>query len=102
MRLINEPTEAAIAELSEASSPNQRLMVFDFGGTLDVTVMDTTTDGVKRPFNVISTHGGTFLGWVDFDREIAQMALERSGRSSPVSTSSASTPPGRASTRLHG
>ena len=78
MRVINDPTAAAIAELSEASSPNQRLMVIDFGGgTLDVTVADITTDGGKRSFKVVSTHGDTFLGGVDFDREIVQMMLEK-------------------------
>ena len=45
--------------------------------------MDTTTDGGQRPFNVVSTHGDTFLGGIDFDREIAQMALEQFGRCSP-------------------
>ena len=80
MRVINDPTAAAIAELSEASSPNQRLMVIDFGGgTLDVTVADITTDGGKRSFKVVSTHGDTFLGVVGFDREQTQIVLEHRG-----------------------
>ena len=87
MRVINEPTAPAIAELSEASSPNKRVMVIDFGwggGTLDMTVMvDTTTDGGKRPFKAVSTHGDTLLGGVDFNREIAQIALEQIGEKFP-------------------
>ena len=48
-----------------------------------MTVMDTTTDGGKRPFKVVSTHGDTFLGGVDFDREIAQMVLEQIKKTFP-------------------
>ena len=78
VRVINEPTAPAIADLSEASLPDQRMMVFAFGSrTLDVTVMDITTDGGKRSFKVLSMHGDTFLGGVDFDREIVQMMLEK-------------------------
>ena len=63
MRVINESMAAAIAEFSEALSPNQRMMAIDFGGgTLDVTVMDVKTDGGKMSFNVVSTHGDMFLG----------------------------------------
>ena len=80
MRVINEPTAAAIAELSEASSPDQRMIASDFGGgTFEVTVMDITTDGGKRSFKVVSTHGDTFLGVVVFDRELMQMVLEHRG-----------------------
>ena len=94
--VINEPV-AAIAELPEASSQNQRLLVIDFGGwTLDVTVMDMSTDGGKRSFKVTSTHCDMFLGGVDFGREIAQMAPEQIGEKFPLSTSRTSTPPGMA------
>ena len=84
MRVVNEPTAAAIAGLSEASSPNKQVLVSDFsGGTLDVTVMDTTTDGGKKSFKVVSTHDDTFLSGVDFDCEIARMALEQIGEKFP-------------------
>ena len=78
VKVVNEPTAAALVYGSESSATDERLMVFDFGGgTLDVTVMDMRTTDGDRTFQVISTHGDTFLGGVDFDRVIADIVLDK-------------------------
>jgi molecular chaperone DnaK len=64
IRIINEPTAAALAYGLDKSEKEQKIMVFDLGGgTLDVTVMDFG-DGV---FEVVSTNGDTQLGGTDMD-----------------------------------
>lgn len=67
VRIINEPTAAALAYGLDKSEKDQKIMVFDLGGgTLDVTIMDFG-DGV---FEVVSTSGDTQLGGTDMDDEI--------------------------------
>ena len=64
VRIINEPTAAALAYGLDKSEKDQKIMVFDLGGgTLDVTIMDFG-DGV---FEVVSTSGDTQLGGTDMD-----------------------------------
>jgi molecular chaperone DnaK len=66
LRIINEPTAAALAYgLGEAQS--RRIAVFDLGGgTFDVSILELG-DGV---FEVKSTNGDTFLGGEDFDQRL--------------------------------
>ncbi len=67
VRIINEPTAAALAYGIDKVGKDQKIMVFDFGGgTLDVTVMDFG-GGV---FEVISTSGDTQLGGTDMDNTL--------------------------------
>lgn len=64
VRIINEPTAAALAYGLDKSEKEQKILVFDFGGgTLDVTIMEFG-GGV---FEVISTSGDTQLGGTDMD-----------------------------------
>jgi len=64
VRIINEPTAAALAFGLDKSEKEQKIMVFDLGGgTLDVTIMEFSA-GV---FEVISTSGDTQLGGTDMD-----------------------------------
>lgn len=66
LRIINEPTAAALA-YGLAKKKNERIAVFDLGGgTFDVSVLEIG-DGV---FEVKSTNGDTFLGGEDFDQRI--------------------------------
>ncbi len=66
LRIINEPTAAALAYGLDRKS-NERILVFDLGGgTFDVSVLEVG-DGV---FEVLSTSGDTHLGGDDFDRVI--------------------------------
>jgi molecular chaperone DnaK len=73
VRMINEPTSAALAFGLDKSNTEQKIMVFDFGGgTLDVTVMDLS-DGV---FEVLSTKGDTKLGGSDMDENITKYVTD--------------------------
>ena len=66
LRIINEPTAAALAYGLDRKS-NERILVFDLGGgTFDVSVLEVG-DGV---FEVLSTSGDTHLGGDDFDKVI--------------------------------
>jgi molecular chaperone DnaK len=72
VRIINEPTAAALAYGLDKSGTAQKIMVFDLGGgTLDVTIMDFS-DGV---FEVISTSGDTQLGGSDMDESLTKYVL---------------------------
>jgi molecular chaperone DnaK len=66
LRIINEPTAAALAYGLDKKN-NERILVFDLGGgTFDVSVLEVG-DGV---FEVLSTSGDTHLGGDDFDKVI--------------------------------
>ena len=68
LRIINEPTAAAIAYGTQMQK-SQTIAVFDLGGgTFDVSILKID-EGV---FNVLSTTGDTFLGGEDFDNRIIE------------------------------
>jgi molecular chaperone DnaK len=68
VRLVNEPTAAALAYGLDKLGKDQKVMVFDLGGgTLDVTIMEIGKEGT---FEVISTSGDTQLGGTDMDNAI--------------------------------
>ena len=72
VRIINEPTAAALAYGLDKSDVEQKIMVFDLGGgTLDVTIMDFS-DGV---FEVLSTSGDTQLGGSDMDEALTKYIM---------------------------
>ncbi|XP_004226462.2 endoplasmic reticulum chaperone BiP [Ciona intestinalis] len=67
MRIINEPTAAAIAYGLDKKEGEKNILVFDLGGgTFDVSML-TIDNGV---FEVISTNGDTHLGGEDFDQRV--------------------------------
>ena len=67
LRIINEPTAAALAYGLDKGSEDETVLVFDLGGgTFDVSVLEIG-DGV---FEVKSTHGDTNLGGDDWDQRI--------------------------------
>lgn len=69
VRIINEPTAAALAYGIDKAGESQKILVFDLGGgTLDVTIMDFD-DGV---FQVMSTSGDTQLGGSDMDEALTE------------------------------
>ena len=73
VRIINEPTAAALAYGLDKGNTSQKIMVFDLGGgTLDVTVMDFS-DGV---FEVLSTSGDTKLGGSDMDEALTKYVID--------------------------
>ncbi len=73
IRIINEPTAAALAYGVDKSEGEQEILVFDFGGgTLDVTIMEFS-EGV---FEVKSTSGDTELGGTDMDNVLIDFIAE--------------------------
>ena len=67
LRIINEPTAAALAYGMDKEEQDQKIMIYDLGGgTFDVSILDIG-DGV---FEVLSTNGNTHLGGDDFDEAI--------------------------------
>ena len=74
LRIINEPTAAAIAYGLDKKDKERNILVFDLGGgTFDVSLL-TIDSGV---FEVISTNGDTHLGGEDFDHRILDYLLKR-------------------------
>ena len=72
VRIINEPTAAALAYGLDKGNTSQKILVFDLGGgTLDVTIMDFS-DGV---FEVMSTSGDTKLGGSDMDEALTKYVI---------------------------
>ncbi|HRR66143.1 MAG TPA: molecular chaperone DnaK [Methanomassiliicoccales archaeon] len=73
IRIINEPTAAALAFGLDKVGKSQKIMVFDLGGgTLDVTIMDFS-EGV---FEVVATSGDTQLGGTDMDEILIKYAVD--------------------------
>ena len=72
LRIINEPTAAALAYGMDKKK-NETILVFDLGGgTFDVSILDVG-DGV---FEVKATNGDTHLGGDDFDKRIVDWTAE--------------------------
>ena len=73
LRIINEPTAAALAYGLDKEGQEQTILVFDLGGgTFDVSVLEIA-DGV---FEVKSTHGDTSLGGDDWDQKVIDWLVE--------------------------
>ena len=73
LRIINEPTAAALAYGVDKETKEQKIMVFDLGGgTFDVSILDIS-DGV---FEVLATNGDTKLGGDDFDNRVIDWIAE--------------------------
>ena len=74
LRIINEPTAAAIAYGLDKKDKERNILVFDLGGgTFDVSLL-TIDSGV---FEVISTNGDTHLGGEDFDHRVLDYLLKK-------------------------
>lgn len=73
VRIINEPTAAAIAYGLDKKGKEQNILVFDLGGgTFDVSIL-TIDSGV---FEVIATSGDTHLGGEDFDQRVMEYFIK--------------------------
>lgn len=71
LRVLNEPTAAALA-YGLGRTLNQRVAIYDLGGgTFDISIIDIK----DKIFEVIATGGDTFLGGVDFDDRLMQHVL---------------------------
>jgi molecular chaperone DnaK len=73
LRIINEPTAAALAYGLDKQQKNEKIAVYDLGGgTFDISILELG-DGV---FEVKSTNGDTHLGGDDFDQRIIQWLID--------------------------
>jgi len=73
MRIINEPTAAAIAYGLDKNNKETNIMVYDLGGgTFDVSLL-TLDEGV---FEVVATNGDTHLGGEDFDQRVIEFFVK--------------------------
>lgn len=84
MRIINEPTAAALAYGIDKTDKEQTILVFDLGGgTFDVSIL-SLADGT---FEVLSTSGDNHLGGDDFDQKIIDWMVENFKREQGVDLS---------------
>ncbi|MEY3052680.1 MAG: hypothetical protein RLY31_2465 [Bacteroidota bacterium] len=75
LRIVNEPTAASLA-YGLGKEDAQTIAVYDLGGgTFDISIL-RIQDGI---FEVLATHGDTFLGGDDFDRTIVRHWIEQAG-----------------------
>ncbi|MBQ7835764.1 MAG: Hsp70 family protein, partial [Clostridia bacterium] len=73
LRIINEPTAAALAYGADQDK-DQKVMIYDLGGgTFDVSILEISDDGV---FEVLATAGNNKLGGDDFDQRIMDWIAE--------------------------
>ena len=83
LRVLNEPTAAALA-YGLGRKLNQRVAIYDLGGgTFDISIIDIK----DKIFEVIATGGDTFLGGVDFDDRLMQHVLTEVADNSGVDLS---------------
>ena len=80
LRIINEPTAAALAYGLEYADPDEKekkILVFDLGGgTFDVTILKINQSG-DQSFEILSTKGDKFLGGEDFDNKLVDFILDK-------------------------
>ncbi len=74
LRIINEPTAAALAYGVDKDPKEQKVMIYDLGGgTFDVSILEIS-DGV---FEVLATNGNTRLGGDDFDNRVIDWIADK-------------------------
>ena len=85
LRIINEPTAAALAYGMDKEDADSKIMVYDLGGgTFDVSILDIG-DGV---FEVLATSGNNRLGGDDFDQKIIDYLVAEFKKTSGIDLSS--------------
>ena len=84
MRIINEPTAAALAYGLDKDNKSQKILIYDLGGgTFDVSILELG-DGV---FEVLATNGNTRLGGDDFDKRIMDWIVSEFKKSEGIDLS---------------
>jgi molecular chaperone DnaK len=78
LRIINEPTAAALAYgVDKADSKDRKVAVYDLGGgTFDVSIIEIANVDGDKQIEVLSTNGDTFLGGEDFDQRIMDYLVD--------------------------
>jgi molecular chaperone DnaK len=89
LRIINEPTAAALAfGLDKAEKKDKKIAVYDLGGgTFDISIIDISNVDGEFQFEVLSTNGDTFLGGEDFDQRLMDYIIDEFKKESGVDLS---------------
>jgi molecular chaperone DnaK len=86
LRIINEPTAAALAYgVDKQDKIDRKIAVYDLGGgTFDVSIIEIANVDGEKQIEVLSTNGDTFLGGEDFDQRIMDYLVEEFKKESGV------------------
>jgi molecular chaperone DnaK len=78
LRIINEPTAAALAYgVDKADKKDSKVAVYDLGGgTFDISIIEIANVDGDKQIEVLSTNGDTFLGGEDFDQRIMDFLVD--------------------------
>jgi len=78
LRIINEPTAAALAYgVDKVDNRDRKIAVYDLGGgTFDVSIIEIANVDGDKQIEVLSTNGDTFLGGEDFDQRIMDFLVD--------------------------
>jgi molecular chaperone DnaK len=78
LRIINEPTAAALAYgVDKTDKVDRKIAVYDLGGgTFDVSIIEIANIEGEKQIEVLSTNGDTFLGGEDFDQRIMDYLVD--------------------------
>ena len=78
LRIINEPTAAALAYgVDKQDTKDRKIAVYDLGGgTFDVSIIEIANIDGEKQIEVLSTNGDTFLGGEDFDQRIMDYLVD--------------------------
>jgi molecular chaperone DnaK len=78
LRIINEPTAAALAYgVDKQDKKDRKIAVYDLGGgTFDVSIIEIANVDNDKQIEVLSTNGDTFLGGEDFDQRIMDFLVD--------------------------
>ena len=78
LRIINEPTAAALAYgVDKTDKKDRKIAVYDLGGgTFDVSIIEIANVDGDKQIEVLSTNGDTFLGGEDFDQRIMDYLVD--------------------------
>jgi molecular chaperone DnaK len=86
LRIINEPTAAALAYgVDKSDKADRKIAVYDLGGgTFDVSIIEIANVEGDKQIEVLSTNGDTFLGGEDFDQRIMDFLVDEFKKESGV------------------
>ena len=89
LRIINEPTAAALAYgTDKADKKDRKIAVYDLGGgTFDISIIEIANVDGEKQFEVLATNGDTFLGGEDFDQRIMDYLIDEFMKESGVDLS---------------
>jgi len=86
LRIINEPTAAALAYgVDKSDNKDRKIAVYDLGGgTFDVSIIEIANVDGEKQIEVLSTNGDTFLGGEDFDQRIMDYLVDEFKKDSGI------------------